>query len=617
MNKLLKTISLSVLLGLSLSSCEDILDDNINPDKAYYNNTEQAFPVVMFYASQVVYDHAEYNIYLSQCLTTMRKDQTGTGYPYKAGWEFLTINRHPQWRRHFYDLARNIRTDGVCDLKGTRNVDLIARTIILMSTQLTTDSWGAMPMLPEQGGNAHVSSYPKYESQPFVYNWMLTEADELINEFENHNTENDVTITEKMDRIYKGDLTKWKGFVYALKARLLLRNIPNINTTAAMCNEIWNTAQKALDAWNEDPIHGQFGAEPRYVYPGGSTDIQCCPWSEKNHIINSWESRNNRFKDDVVPSRFFMEACLGISNPGDEEKAGTWDRENGYGNDPRIFLLMTAANGPKSPSNDAQELKYRYLDNNIGAPSSYKREHYPNLYEGAYAGLLEAYNVLFPVEELLFIQAEAKYWLKDKAEASRLAKLATELNITRHLDAYQLKNGGADVYPGQKGPASTAAAKTKFEAIKKNFLDNVQEGKIDPVTEFGNGHYFFDAGADYTLSDLMMQKYIAMYMQPEQWVDMRRYHYSNKRNGKMVNNEIIYPALRRPYNLYPPYWIDGLTPAQQENCWIQRLNYEPTTEESFNKAEVERLGAFQNHEWLRVPMIWAEEPGVRKDLISE
>ena len=99
MNKFIKTISLSLLLGLSFSSCEDVLDDNVNPDKAYYNNTEQAFPVIMFYASQIVYDHTEYNVYLSQCLTTMSKAQTGTGYPYKCGWEFLTVNRHPQWRR--------------------------------------------------------------------------------------------------------------------------------------------------------------------------------------------------------------------------------------------------------------------------------------------------------------------------------------------------------------------------------------------------------------------------------------------------------------------------------------------------------------------------------------
>ena len=117
----------------------------------------------------------------------------------------------------------------------------------------------------------------------------------------------------------------------------------------------------------------------------------------------------------------------------------------------------------------------------------------------------------------------------------------------------------------------------------------------------------------------MMQKYVAMYMQSEQWTDLRRYHYSNERNkyGIGPNQEIVYPGLRRPYNLYAPYWVDGLTEAQKENTWIQRYNYDPETEDKYNKAELERLGAYKNHLWLRKPMIWAEQAGVRNSLTAE
>ena len=117
----------------------------------------------------------------------------------------------------------------------------------------------------------------------------------------------------------------------------------------------------------------------------------------------------------------------------------------------------------------------------------------------------------------------------------------------------------------------------------------------------------------------MIQKYIAMYMQPEQWTDMRRYHYSNDRNGYGIGDaqEIVYPTLRRPYNLYAAYWIDGMSVAQQENCWVQRLNYDPETEEKYNLAELERLGASKNPEWLKKPMIWAMDYGVRHSLTEE
>ena len=639
MNKI-KAISLSLLLGLSFASCEDILNDNMNIDRAHDNTVQQCMPVIVFYASQTVYDHAEYNVFLSQCLTTTGKSQTGS-YPYKQGWEFLNVNRHPQWRRHFYDLGKNART--VCNLAGTSNTDLIARTIMLMSTQLTTDTFGEMPMLPEcymegtgKYGDAHVATTPHYEDQTDVYNWMYREADALIAAFENADraTKGDVPVSTKMDRIYSGDLNKWKGLAYALKARLLLRNIPNVDVSPTMCNQIIETAQKAIDTWRSgDLLYGSwFGNEPRYNYDGGATESNA-PWSSAQPKINSWESRDNRLAADAVPSKFFMEACLGVSNPGKEKTQGTWDRSNGFANDPRIMLLMKPENGPISAAISNTAVMYRYLENNIGSGTTFKRTHYPDLYKGAYAGDVDAYNPLFTMEELYFIQAEAYYWLGNKAKACELAKEATQWNIQRHLDFYLWKSGG--IYPTDFAAATVvdtdgkaAMWKARFESYVGAFLNNEKtvveyindSGKTAKATakactEFGNERWFFNA-ADYTLSDLMMQKYISMYMMPEQWNDMRRYHYSNKRNGYGIgsSNEIVYPSLRRPYNLYAAYWVDGLTDEEKEKTWMQRLNYDPQTEDIYNKDEVVRVGAYKDFKWLQKPMIWAEKAGVRTSL---
>ena len=634
MNKF-KTISLSLLLGLSFASCEDILSDNVNPDRAHDNTVQQAMPVIVFYSSQTVYDHAEYNVYLSQCLTTTGKSQTGS-YPYKQGWEFLNVNRHPQWRRHFYDLAKNVRS--VCNLAGTKNTDLIARTIMLMSTQLTTDTFGPMPMLPEnymtstgKYGDAHMATTPHYEEQADIYDWMFREADALIAAFEDNNrlTTGDVPVDQKMDRIYGGDLNKWKGLVYAIKARLLLRNIPNVNTTPAMCNQIIETAQKAIDTWRSGDLlySSWFGNEPRYNYVEGVTESNA-PWSSAQPKINSWESRDNRLAADAVPSKFFMESCLGVSFPGNERKQGTWDRSNGFGNDPRIVLLMKPAVGPISAAISNTANMYRYLENNIGSGATFKRTHYPDLYAGAYAGAVDAYNPLVTMEELYFAQAEAYYWLGNKTKACALAKEATQWNIQRHLDFYVWKSGG--IYPTDYNATTTVETegdanlwKARFESYVGAFLNNEKtvveytndkgataKATAKACSEFGNEHYFFNE-SEYTLSDLMMQKYIAMYMMPEQWNDMRRYHYSNKRNGYGVgaSNEIVYPTLRRPYNLYSAYWVDGLTDAQKENTWIQRLNYDPQTEDIYNKDEVVRVGAYKDFKWLQKPMIWAQNHG--------
>lgn len=620
MNKF-KSISVAVLAlaGMTFTGCEDTLFENVNPDAAHTNSAEQAMPVEVFYASQIVYDHAEYYVYLSQCLTTMGKSQTGS-YSYKQGWEFLSMNRHPQWRRHFYDIGVN----GMDIIENSKNLnspnyELIVRAIRLMSTQLTTDAFGEMP-----NSEAYTSVAPRYDSQPSIYKAMFEEAEELIKLFDDPSyTENpnNQEITKKMDRVYAGDLNKWKGLVYAIKARLLLRNVPNVDRSAATLQNIIDTAQKAIDIWRSgDLLYGPwFGNEPRYNYDGGTTE-QNAPWSIAQPKINSWESRDNLLTS-AVPSKFFVEHCLGVINPGVEMTQGFYDRVNGYGCDPRLHLLFYPNNGPISAAKaDQSRVMIRYLENNIGAGSTYKQAHYPDLYAGAYAGNIDAYNAIFTMEELYFIQAEAYYWKGDKAKACELAKEATQWNIQRHLDRYLIESGGA--LPGNQRPDTGSHMTEKvWDNMILAFLDNAPDpalSKAKPVTEIGNKHWFFNP-SEFTLSDLMIQKYIAMYMQPEQWTDMRRYHYSNNRNGYGIGdaNEIIYPKLRRPYNLYAPYWVDGLTEAEKEITWIQRLNPDPETEEKYNRAELERLGAYKNYKWLRKPMIWAEEYGVRTSLTAE
>lgn len=635
MNKF-KILSLSLLLGMSMASCEDILEDNINHDKAHSTSLDQQLPIAVFYAQQTVYDHSEYNIYLSQCLTTTGKSQTG-GYPYAQGWEFLNVNRHPQWRRHFFDIGVNVN-DIIANSRtsGSLNYEFIARAIRLMSNQLTVDAFGDMPLHPEAGGDAYVSQTPHYETEATVYRWMFEEADYLIENFESFkNAEDNKVIDIRQDRVFEGDLDKWLGLVYATKARLLLRNIPNIDRSSAMCQKIIDCAQNAINLWRKDAKYGDwFGSEPRYKFDGG-TGEKSCPWGEANPIINSWESRNNRLTD-AVPSKFFVEDVMGVTMPGDEQQQGAYkvgEEGNGYGNDPRLSLLLVPRTGPISAALTGDVVKVRYLENNIGTGATIKQANYPNLYAGAYAKN-DGYNPIFTMEELYFIQAEAYYWMGNKSKACELSKVASEQNIRRHLERFLADNG--NLYPGGGNVPSTladaqVADKERFEGSILSFLNDsattyIQKvGKeyktmirTNAVSTIGNKHWFFDPN-NYTLSDLMIQKWVSMYMQPEQWTDMRRYHYSNKKNNYGIgdNNEIIYPTLRRPYNLYSAYWVDPFTEAEQEKMWVQRLNYDPQTEDVYNKDEVVRVGAYQDYRWLQKPMIWAQDYGVRKSLTEE
>ncbi len=518
-------IALSVLM--CFNGCDDFLGDNRDPDGTDKVPPSQIMPVVIFYSALQNYDHAEYGTYLSNNLTTASKAQA-SALAYKAGWEFLGMNRHPQWRRHFYDLGSN--ANELLTLAGEEesvNYIALTRLLRLISTQVTTDVFGDMPLT-----EAYKSSSPAYDTQESIYQWLNNEADELITLFGNpevtqaSNRLMDVTI----DRVFAGDMGKWKQLVYAEKARILLRQIPNITTSAAVCNEIISNAELALNGWSD----------PRYKFDGGASVEKNCMWGRNNSPINSWESRANQL-GSAIPTKYFMENLLGY-NP-----------ETGVAADPRLPHLMEA----RGNAANSIDTTYRYLESNIGMPANHKIEWYPDLYESVLTTDTSTI-ILFTKGELHFIIAEAAFWAGDKTKAAdHLVK-----GIRYHMNRLQVSPSEIEVYLN------------------------------DPSLVPGSSNI--------TIGDIMRQKYIASYLQPEQWNDMRRYGYSNLINNLRFDNTIVYPGLERPYNLYESYWGGN-------DDWLQRINYDPETEEKYNRDELMRLDAFRNPEWLKKPMIWAPQ----------
>lgn len=556
MNKY-KVIILSLLISFMGASCEDWLYDNVNEDAAHEVLPQQVLPVVLFYSAQLQFDHAEYGAYLTQTLTTGGRNQTSS-FAYKSGWgDFLTMNRHPQWRRHFYDIGVNAKEiiDEAHEAQAW-NLELIGRTLRLMSTQMTTDLFGDMPR-----SEAYESNSPHYDTQESIYEWMNQEIEELIGMYEDPTyTEaaTNIPIDQSIDRVFAGDLNKWKHYTYALKARLLLRKLPNWENNAATCQAIITAVNRALEGW-EDVL---------YRFDGGN-GAQNSPWGEAFGSTEQgglgWEGRGNML-NSAVPTKYFMENILGVFESHNNLK--------GWAEDPRILAFMSARPGPSGTSDSGTEM--RYLDTNIGMDVSYKVDNYPTLFPEVDGKKVSVYTQntgyvpLFLEEELLLIKAEATYWSCDKPTARSLTMQAAEINF----DRFNLSS----IYG------------SSYTRYRNNYLGN----------ETGTGNYvttYFPADG-FNIGHIMRQKYVCLYLQPEQWTDMRRYNYSCEENGIQYDNTYVYPGLKRPNNIYEAHWGDD------PKAWINRINYDPETEEKYNKAELERLGAYKNYQWLRKPMIW-------------
>ena len=581
MKKILYTICIAS--ALVLAGCDDFLDVNTSKDSPITITVDQAIPTACFYAAQLCYDHAEYGVYLSQALTTGGKSQTGS-YPYSQGWEFLGVNRHPMWRRHFYDLGANInKMNEIATDNGNMNAVLIGRTIMLGSTLFTTDAFGDMPR-----SEAYQKSSPQYDSQADIYEWMFQEADELVKLYADTawtQCSTNMPISQKMDRIYAGDLRKWGLYAKALRCRLWLRKLPNWDNTPATCNKIIAMVDEVLNDPNWQ--------EPLYRYDGGKTE-QNCPWGPYAPIINSWESRGNRLASSL-PTTFFAKAILGayaIKNS---------DRKSAL--DPRADRMMTVRSMGTTANSDV----LRYLESNIGMDNSMKITYYPDLFATDAATnpytQNNGYIALITTEELLFIKAEAQYWAGDKSGAYNTTCEAVHKNFER------------------------------YGVVETGLTGNAQK-RIERFWEVK-----LPGAATFTLADLMQQKYVAMYLQPEQWTDMRRYNYSSSTNGIQYDNCFVYDvhtchngsskkwsadsftgkySLRRPYNLYEAYWCTsddyGVNAELSPNAWINRLNADTETETKYNKGELDRIGYYTtnaagekvlDYRVLKRRLIWA------------
>ncbi len=592
--KTLKYIAMAACCLVLTTACEDFLDVNQTQDAPTSVTLDQSLPVATFYAAQVCYDHAEYGVYMAQALTTSAKATTGS-YPYSQGWEFLGVNRHPMWRRHFYDLGTNIdNMVRIAREQGSKNYELIGRTIMLQSTLFTTDIFGEMPR-----SEAYKATSPKYDSQEEVYAWLFEEADNLVREYAAYNQPNSaesqvaLPISEKADRIYKGDMKKWGAYAKALRCRIWLRKLPNWDNTPTTAKKIADMAEDVLTDPNWE--------EPRYNYPGGKVE-QNCPWGPAAPVINSWESRGNRLASSI-PTTFFAKGILGAYT----RKTNA----NRYALDPRAEQIMT----PRLKGTTAGSDLLRYLESNYGMDVNDKTTYYPDLLtqDGSTNPFVSntSYIALMLQEELLFIKAEAQYWAKDINGAYNTTLQAVEHN----MDRYNVKRASGN------------------DLKRYNlFLDVKLPG-----------------AAEFTIADLMQQKYVAMYLQPEQWTDLRRYNYSSSTNGlqyghgtadapavfvyvvdnchdgkvfKVDNFKVAYP-LRRPFNLYPAYWdqpdcYDPKTGLLSEKAWVNRLNPDTETETKYNREELIRLGSagyndkgdfIVDYHWMQRPMIWQVKEG--------
>ena len=204
----MKKILILFIPILLLMSCETWLDVNESPNTPQETDASNRLLAMI--------DNSIHNKCMDDWRTTYYVQYFANTTPYyleKLQWS--TTRGVDLWRNHYWQMGKNVNS-AIEDAKSKNANDYVGaiKTLWAWSWIITTDRHGAMPL--SEALTDEIA--PKYDSQKEIYahaNQLLDEAIVSLDE-----GGSSAMPLSSGDLMYNGNVTKWKMFAYALKARI-------------------------------------------------------------------------------------------------------------------------------------------------------------------------------------------------------------------------------------------------------------------------------------------------------------------------------------------------------------------------------------------------------------
>ena len=531
-NKFLYIIA-TIMMALSTTSCDDFLDVNKNTDAPDY---------VEGYLYLAGIQQAYYGIYfdlralcpLTQMMGTSSYTSFANNYYSKA-----SDAGGEAWRMVYWNQGMNLE-NMINQSEAAENWTLagIGYAIKAYSWDFLTKVNGEAPM--KQAFVPGLLSH-EYDYQDAIYDQVRVWAKKAIECLEKEDKTNYGTRISQNDYIYGGDKAKWIKFAYAVIARNLasltnkndfkqkyydefidacnkafasnddnaLLKITGGGADAAQSsyNNFWGPYRGNLSNsyWQHDfAVQTMTGTMPIYNEEGNKITHTIIVKNDKGEEV---EQTHPRFPYELAEKQIICDTLeeVGHFDPRPLLKLGTASGNDTTGvKDPKLLRKyyfkgsgFTSATGPIGQAEnfwgrteaitDAKDGEGRWLYSN-GAP-----------------------YVLTTYAEVLFDLAEVQFKYGSKADAFETWKKAIAADMefsAKYIQKESLATVGGKVYhQGDKVDQAT------FKAMAQEYLNGPFVAGL-PMSEF-------------SLSHIMMQKYIALFPwgASEVWVDLRKYHF--------------------------------------------------------------------------------------------
>lgn len=617
------------LLTLGLTSCSDFLDVNVDPDKPN-NTTAEVANRVPWIQRMFMYSAGITN-YRTSMIAGVLYSTSGTHGPAAVTWNFAAGTTTSSYQTWFVETAANL--NDLYDKAKAENAYhymAVADIYHALGFMEMLDLYGEMPYT-EALGNSPV---PAYDDGKTIFNGCIAKLDEAI-ELLGKTQPATATPLSKGDLMNGGDAQKWLKLAYGLKARYLLKLskkaefdpdaildclskgpqsiddnsvMPCYNSgqdvtdylmgDPIMTNGNWNcvaySATQRITKYYTDLLTNMRGAgveDPRYtkIVPAVMTNIkldengkvQSYGWARSkgvdchgdcerlkamgwNSIVApTWKSKDNvikyNIKDQAQREAFAAEigkihkTVVNKDTVKVTYQAGSVfvnSSNYAYAGDTAYVSLRSNSKLTGNQSKEENDVNWYFSTDdalNAGAVGS----------TGSFQTRPVSDFEIMTYHEACFIKAEVLYRKGDKAGA--LA--AYKAGIKAHLD-YMQKKLTAWKGQGFSNPDMLPMDDAKIAAYLAS----------DAVCQ--------NAG-DLKMSDIMLQKYVAMGCSLENWNDMRRFNYSA---GNIKDFGVVYPGMDRSVLFTGTDKLKG-TSKDDPKYWPRRWRLPATLELSYNEAQ--------------------------------
>lgn len=595
----MKKISLYLVLFLviSFSSCTKTwLDVNNNVDSPdWVNPILRLGPVLASYEG-IAYDLravaplSEYFSGSSSYVTNF-----GTLHSYFSG----SDAGGESWRMAYWVQGMNLENI-INDGRKMEQYRLagIGLTVKAYSWHIISSLHGDLPVK-----DAYVSGLLShdYDSQEYAFSMVRKWATEAIAEFEK--TDNTVypTSLSTADLIYKGDAVKWKKFAYAVLAR---NYIAMSKKSSVYLDSAIICADKSFSSANDD----------------ASLTFQATGVSSTSNFFGVLRANlANSFTQSDYITEILTGTIPNYNNSGAVEGLSAYQMVTDATTlDPRSILLLGTADTMQVDQSKIVNGTYKFVGtkmNNTVACNLWGLTKTPTATTSGTGRWLYRDDAPWPLSsyaEIQFIKAEALFLENKKSESLDAFKKA----VAGHMDFVKrlivpgtLVKNSSNQQTSVIGDKISAARFTELasEYLNSKFVNNM------PL-------------ADFTLSNIMMQKYVALFpWSLDTWNDLRRYHYDlvlgtdgvPVATTSWTNDIVIHKADADPSRVYKGFYLPAADVIDRRSkfattnlgspCYRLRPRY--NSEYKWNLPSLQKLlpiaGDAENYQtsmvWFTIP----------------